>query len=182
MSRLSFAASRSVKPLLVGGALAATLFVAACGQKPAAAPAAAPTPVPSAPVTAQSATRGDIQQALAYSGDIRAREQVSVLPKATGRVETVLVDIGSKVQAGDTIATLDQDNPQAQLLLARATLAQAQAKMASLQLGPRSEDVAAAQAAVAQQQARLQNMRTGGRSEDIMSAEAGLLAAQAKMD
>lgn len=182
MFRLSFATPRPIKPLLVGAAVAGTLLVAACGQKPATTPAASPTPVASAPVTAQAATRGDIQQTLAYSGDIRAREQVSVLPKNSGRVEQVLVDVGSKVQAGDTIAVLDQDNPQAQLLLARATLAQAQAKMTSLQGGPRSEDVAAAQAAVAQQQARLQNMRTGGRSEDIMTAEAALSAAQAKMD
>src|SRR5713226_5778989 len=170
MSRLSLAASGPIKPLLLGGALAGTLLVAACGQRPAAAPAATPAPPPAAPVTAQTATRGSIQQTLSYSGDIRAREQVSVLPKATGRVEQVLVDVGSKVKAGDTIAILDQDNPQAQLLLARATLAQAQAKMASLQSGPRAEDVASAQAAVGQQQARLQNMRTGGRTEDIKGA------------
>jgi multidrug efflux pump subunit AcrA (membrane-fusion protein) len=181
MSRLSFAASGSLKPLLLSGALASTLLVAACGPRPAAAPAATPAAPQAAPVTAQTVTRGDIQQTLSYSGDIRAREQVSVLPKATGRVEQVLVDIGSKVKAGDPIAILDQDNPQAQILLARATLAQAQAKMASLQSGPRTEDVASAKAAVAQQQARLQNMRTGGRSEDIKSAEAGLAAAEAKM-
>src|SRR5229473_363805 len=119
MSRLSFAASGSLKPLLLSGALASTLLVAACGQRPAAAPAATPVAPQAAPVTAQTVTRGDIQQTLSYSGDIRAREQVSVLPKATGRVEQVLVDIGSKVKAGDTIAILDQDNPQAQLLLAR---------------------------------------------------------------
>src|SRR5947209_10007068 len=123
-----------VTRLVVGGVAAASLVLAACGtQRPSAAPAATPTAVPAASVSAQTATRGGIQQTLSYSGDIRAREQVSVLPKATGRVEQVLVDIGSKVKAGDPIAVLDQDNPQAQLLLARATLAQAQAKMASLQ-------------------------------------------------
>jgi multidrug efflux pump subunit AcrA (membrane-fusion protein) len=181
MSRRSFVAFGHLngKPLLLAALLAGTLLVAACGQKPATAPAAAPAPPPSAPVTAQTATRGGIQQTLSYSGDIRAREQVSVLPKGTGRVEQILVDIGSRVKAGDTIAILDQDNPQAQLLLARATLAQAQAKMESLQGGPRIEDVASAQAAVNQQQARLQNMRTGGRAEDIKSAAAGLSAAEA---
>src|SRR5207244_11145472 len=131
--------------------------------------------------TAHTASRGNIQQTLSYSGDIRAREQVNVLPKATGRVEQVLVDIGSKVKAGDPIAILDQDNPQAQLLLARATLAQAQAKQASLQSGPRAEDVAAAQAGVRQQQAHLDNMRTGGRAEDIKSAESAVSAAEATM-
>src|SRR5579859_4370943 len=97
------------RPLLVGGALAGALLVAACGQRSAASPAATPTPVPAAPVTAQTATRGPIQQTLSYSGDIQARQQVSVLPKTTGRVETLLVDVGSKVKAGDTIATLERD-------------------------------------------------------------------------
>src|SRR5258708_6293551 len=160
----------------------ARLRRAACSARAPDAPPAPPAHRPRAPSgTAENATRGAIQQTLSYSGDIRAREQVSVLPKATGRIEQVLVDVGSKVKAGDTIAILDQDNPQAQLLLARATLAQAQAKMASVQSGPRTEDVASARAAVAQQQARLQNMRTGGRSEDVKTAEAGLAAAEAKM-
>src|SRR3981189_1924831 len=101
MSRLFPAGSGSLKPLLLSGALAGTLLVAACGPKPAATPAATPPLPPAAPVTADTATRGAIQQTLSYSGDIRAREQVSVLPKATGRVEQVLVDIGSRVKAGD---------------------------------------------------------------------------------
>src|SRR3984893_10240534 len=121
MPRRSF-----VKPLLVGGALAGSLLLAACGGRPAAAPAAAPTAVPAAPVTAQPATRGAIQQTLSYSGDIRARQQVSVLPKTTGRVERMLVDVGSRVTAGDTLATLDQQSAQITALQARANLAGAQ--------------------------------------------------------
>src|ERR1043166_4789534 len=97
MPRRSF-----LRPLLVGGALAGSLLLAACGQRPAAAPAVSPTPVLAAPVTAQSASRGAIQQTLSYSGDIQARQQVSVLPKVTGRGETMLVDVGSRVKAGDT--------------------------------------------------------------------------------
>ena len=92
MSRLSPAVSGSLKPLLLTGALAGTLLVAACGPKPAATPAAAPPPPPAAPVTADAATRAAIQQTLSYSGDIRAREQVSVLPKVSGRVGKVLVE------------------------------------------------------------------------------------------
>src|SRR5262245_46532750 len=147
-----------LKPVLVGGALASMLLLAACGQKPAAAPAAQPTPVPAAPVSADTARRGDIQQTLAYSGDIRARQQVSVLPKASGRVEKMLVDVGSRVQAGDSLAVLDQDSVQISALQARAALASSQAKLASLQVGPRQEDVDAAAALLAQQQVKMQNM------------------------
>src|ERR1700737_4568473 len=134
-----------LRPLLLGGALASALLVAACGQRPAAPPATAPTAVPASPVTAQTATRGVIQQTLSYSGDIRAREQVSVLPKNSGRVERMLVDVGSHVKAGDTLATLEQETAQINSLQARATLAGADAKLASLQAGAKADDVAAAE-------------------------------------
>src|SRR6202521_3032521 len=147
-----------LRPLLVGGALAGTLLVAACGPRPSTTPAAAPTAVPASPVTAQAAKRGVIQQTLSYSGDIRAREQVSVLPKNSGRVERMLVDVGSHVKAGDTIATLEQESAQISALQARATLAGAEAKLASLQNGPRADDVAGAEAALIQQQVHLQSM------------------------
>src|SRR3977135_1686456 len=54
-------------------------------------------------VTATAASRGVTQQRLWYSGDVRAREQITVLPKASGRVQKVLVDIGSPVHAGDVL-------------------------------------------------------------------------------
>src|SRR5437588_1529712 len=135
--------------VLVGGILACSLLLVACQR------AAAPTPAPAAPlppVTAEPAHRGDIQQSLACSGDIRAKSQINVLPKSTGRIEQLLVDIGSQVKAGDTVAVLDQDTPSMQVLQSRAALAQAQAKLSTLAVGPRTEDVAAAQAGTAQQQ------------------------------
>src|SRR5207245_2141920 len=148
----------TLKTLLVSGALASTLLVAACGQRPAATATPVPTAVPAAPVTAQTATRGDIQQTLSYNGDIRAREQVSVLPKVSGRVDKVLVDVGSRVKAGDTLAVLEQDSAQISALQARANLAGSEAKLASIQVGPKADDVASAEAGLIQQQVKLQNM------------------------
>ena len=96
------------RSLLLGFGLSGMLVLAACGSPQAAGQAGTATPAPKAapasPVAADTARRGDIQQSLAYSGDIRAREQISVLPKASGRVEKVLVDIGTRVKAGDTLA------------------------------------------------------------------------------
>src|SRR5438105_1749025 len=172
----------SLKPLMIGGALASTLLVAACGQRPAASATPAPTAVPAAAVSAQNATRGDIQQTLSYSGDIRAREQISVLPKATGRVDSVLVDVGSRVKAGDTLAVLERDNAQISALQARANLAGAEAKLASQEAGPKADDVTAAEAALMQQQIKLQNMLDGGRLEDVKLARAALDAQQARLD
>src|SRR4051794_37366377 len=98
---------------LIGAVLATTVLVVGCS--PVSVPGAsnaAPTPVISIP--AAEAQRGSIQQAISYTGDVRARDQITVLPKATGRVEQVLVDIGSSVHAGDVIARLESNSPQIQ--------------------------------------------------------------------
>src|SRR5580765_2085947 len=158
MNRLTF----------IGGVLASTLIAAACG--PLAAPGSS-AQAPAVTVPAAAAQRGDIQQTASYSGDVRAREQITVLPKATGRVKSVLVDIGSPVHAGDVLAELEQDSPEIQVLQARANLAAAQAKLNTIQAGPKADDVAAAQEAVAQQQARLTAMIAQGRAEDVAAAQ-----------
>src|SRR5439155_26326766 len=144
--------NRSRSSLVLGIAFTGTLLVAACGQRRAATANATPTALPAAAVTDQTATRSDIQQTLSYSGDIRARQQISVLPKVSGRVDSVPVDVGSRVKAGETLAVLEQDSAEISLLQARANMAGAEAKLATLQAGPKSDDVAAAEAALIQQQ------------------------------
>lgn len=166
------------RSLLIAGLL---VLGVACTPQQAAKPLPAPTVVAATAVSADTARRTDIQQSLSYTGDIRAREQISVVPKSSGRVQQVLVDTGSQVKAGDSLAVLEQDSAQISVLQVGAALAGAQAKLASMQAGPRAEDIAAAEAALAQQQARFSNMRSGGRSEDILAAEAGVAAAIARM-
>jgi RND family efflux transporter MFP subunit len=156
-------------------------FATACG--PLAAPGSSTAAQSQAlSVPAAAAQRGDIQQTLSYSGDVRARDQITVLPKATGRVQKVTVDIGSSVHAGDVVAELEQDSPEIQVLQARANLAAAQAKLATIQAGARPDDVAAAQEAVAQQEARLAGMQAQGRPEDVAAAQSAMAAQNAKLN
>src|SRR5207248_3024742 len=115
--------------------------------------------------------RGDIQQTLTYSGDVRAKDQITVLPKASGRVQNVLVDIGTSVHAGDVLAELEQDSPEIAVLQARANLAAAQSKLATVRAGGKADDVAAAQEALAQLQSKLASMQAGGRTEDVAAAQ-----------
>src|SRR6266571_1780161 len=164
---------------LIGGVFASALVASACA--PLAAPGAS-TQAQAIPVPAAAAQRGDIQQTVAYSGDVRAREQITVLPKASGRVKSVLVDLGSPVKAGDVLAELEQDSPEIQVLQARANLAAAQAKLATIQAGGKVDDIAAAEEGVGQQQARLAAMQAQGRAEDIAAARAGLAAQTAKLN
>jgi HlyD family secretion protein len=172
-------AHRKGATLALGG-LTVALVISACGPQAAPATPTPTTPTPIA-VAAANVARGDIQQTLTFSGEVRARQQISVMPKASGRVEQLLVDTGAQVKGGDTIAVLDQDNPRMQVLQARAALAQAQAHLTTLAAGARPEDVDAARAGLAQQQTKLDDMRHGGRAEDIRSAQDGVAAAQAKL-
>ena len=160
---------------------AALVFLASCG--PLGVPGGSTASQTQAiNVPAATAQRGTIQQTLTYTGDVRARDQITVLPKASGRVQRVLVDIGSPVHTGDVVAELEQDSPEIAVLQARANLAAAQAKLATIQAGARPDDVAAAQEALAQQQARLQSMQAEGRPEDVAAAQAGVAAQSAKLN
>jgi RND superfamily putative drug exporter len=175
-------AFRSRRWLAAAGVAAGSLLLGACSPRAVAPTGGTPASPRATNVSAVTVERGDIQQTLNLSGDLRATEQVNVSPKASGRLEQVLVDTGASVKAGDVIAQLDQDGPQVQLQQAQAALAAANAKLAQLESGARPEDVAAAQAALTQQQIKLQNMQDGGRVEDVRLAQAGVDAQQAKLD
>ncbi len=157
------------------------VFASGCGTLPV--PGQSNGSQPTAiSVPAAAAQRGDIQQTISYSGNVQAKDQITVLPKATGRVEQVLVDVGSSVHTGDVIAELEQDSPEIQVLQARANLAAAQSKLATIQAGARPDDIAAAQEGLAQQQSKLASMQAQGRPEDVAAAQAALAAQNAKLN
>ncbi len=169
------------RPGRLAALAASTLLLAACAvpSLPGSAPAKAPVPGPTVPAVV--VRREPIQQTVTYSGDVHATDQITVLPKASGRVAKVLVGVGTPVHAGDVIAQLEQDTPAIGLLQAQANLAAAQAKLTTVEAGGRPDDVAAAEEALAQQQARLASMQSQGRSEDVAAARAALAAQQAKL-
>jgi multidrug efflux pump subunit AcrA (membrane-fusion protein) len=148
--------------VLASAVVASSLVVAGCGMLTATGASTSATQTQALVVPAAAAQRGEIQQTVAYSGDVRAKEQITVLPKASGRVQRVLVDVGTPVHSGDVLAELEQESPEIQVLQARANLAAAQAKLANIQAGARVDDVAAAQEGLAQQQARLDAMQAHG--------------------
>jgi RND family efflux transporter MFP subunit len=178
--RRSRDARRRVRHLIAAGGLVAGALLPACAPLAAfqssSVRAATALPVRTAPVQ-----RAAIAQTVPMSGEVRAKGQVSVVPKASGRVQHVYVDVGSAVNAGDALADLDAETPGLQLQQAQANAAAAEAKLAQVQAGGKEDDVAAAQLALQQQQVRLQQMQQGGRAEDVAAAGDALAAAQAKL-
>jgi membrane fusion protein, multidrug efflux system len=59
------------------------------------------------PVSVQVVEPGDLQVTLRASANLRAREQVDVIPKQGGIVAAILVEEGRRVSAGQALARLD---------------------------------------------------------------------------
>jgi RND family efflux transporter MFP subunit len=136
---------------------------------------------PAATVSVAQAKTADIASILIYAGAVQSRATVNVVPKSSGRIEKMHVDVGSVVKKGDLIAELDHSSLDAAVLQAEASLETAQIRLDTYKTGGRPEDVAAAQAAVDAAQARLAGMQSG-RAESIASAQAAVDSAQARLD
>lgn len=163
------------------GILMLALVSSAC-RSPTPNVAAGPTPT-SRPVTVSVATvrRGDIQSSLSYTGSVLAGKQVNVVPRITGRILKLNVDVGSVVRSGEVIAELDSSSILPQVAQAQAALDSAQTRLEQLKAGPRPETVAQARANLAAAQERLAAMKDGPRPETVAQAKANLDAARAKL-
>ena len=137
---------------------------------------------PAIPITVAVVAQGTIAATLVYSGNVQARAQVNVVPRITGRIERLTVDIGDQVAQGDIIAELDRGALDSQVQQAEAGVAVAQARLAQVQAGARDEDIQAAEAVVRAAQVRLEQARSGARPEEIEAARAQLGQAQARLE
>ncbi|HQU44528.1 MAG TPA: secretion protein HlyD [Pirellulales bacterium] len=93
---------------------------------------------------------------LVLEGNIDVR-QVVLSFKVDGRIESLAVDEGDTVTAGQVLATLDKRYFDDELRLARARRDTQKATLARLEHGSRPEEIAQAAAAVAEQKAVMEN-------------------------
>ncbi|MCK5557620.1 MAG: efflux RND transporter periplasmic adaptor subunit, partial [Candidatus Hydrogenedentes bacterium] len=82
--------------------------------------------------------RGRIRETVRYVGSVEAYDSVTVLPKVTGILESMEVDIGDSVSKGDLLATIDDaefaqrvEQAKANLKLAEARLQRSRINLAS---------------------------------------------------
>jgi RND family efflux transporter MFP subunit len=124
--------NRSVVLALISSS---SLLLAACGGSSTTAQAAPETTAPLVDVPVVTATTGSIESSLEISGTLTPRSRVAVKPKLPGTIDRILVDIGDAVSIGQTIATIDRREIDAQVDAAVAAVAVAQAALDSAEAG-----------------------------------------------
>ncbi len=108
-------------------------------QAAAAAPAYEPVKV----------TRGDISATVSATGLVLPEREVNLAFAASGTIDTVKVDVGQAVKAGDVLAALDTTDLELAEKQAQVSIKQAEAQLQQLQEAANTVDLAAAQAALA---------------------------------
>lgn len=99
--------------------------------------------------------RRDISATVTATGTIKAMvgAEVKVGSRIPGRVEQLAVQVGDPVTAGQVIARLEQDDLRAAVEKARADLAAAEAKLATVRNGARAQEIQTVEAALRQAEA-----------------------------
>ncbi len=100
-------------------------------------------------------TRRDLSAVVTATGTIKAMvgAEVRVGARIPGRVEQLAVQVGDRVKTGQVIARLEQDDLRAAVEKARADLAAAEAKLATVKNGARPQELQTAEAALRQAEA-----------------------------
>ncbi len=146
-------------------------------------------PADAAPMNGPSGPSGQTASAPAapastavFTGDIRARDKITIASKTPARVKLIRGDVGDVVKKGDLVVELDHALLDSQVQQGEAALSLAEAQLSKLLSGSRKEQIAIAQAGVASAEAELALIMEGSRKEQIAAAQSGLKAAQAQLD
>jgi len=104
--------------------------------------------------------KGDISQEVSVTGRVKAAEAVDLAFERSGKVTKINVGVGSKVTAGQILATLDNSDLAAQVSQARASLAVQKANLDALVRGTRPEEIQIAETTVTNAQKSLTDYQT----------------------
>jgi HlyD family secretion protein len=123
--------------------------------------------------------RADLQVLVESSGSIVPAEQLTLTFGANGTVQTIYVEEGAAVQAGDVLAALDLSDLDYQVRVREQALAQQQASYDALIAPPTADEIARAQASLAQAQAQLatNQLQATNAPNQVTQSCAGLAAA-----
>ena len=106
---------------------AAIVFAAlalACGGREG------PAEAPAHPVVTTGVQVSDVEERIAATGELQAKDQAAVAAEVPGQVTDVLVEEGQHVDAGQVVLEIDPEKRQLELDNAKAMLSQAKASLA----------------------------------------------------
>ncbi|MCA9930699.1 MAG: efflux RND transporter periplasmic adaptor subunit [Anaerolineales bacterium] len=125
---------------------------------------------------------GDLSANATADGTVRAQREAELSFINSGTVETVFVDVGDIVDAGDPLAQLETSDLERAVANAEQMLIIREADLETLLEPASDEDIAAAEAAVSSVQAQLDDLLDGPDEDDVAAAEAALRAAQSDLN
>jgi len=113
--------------------------------------------ITAAPVKLETSGTSSIPAVLSASGYVVAHHKIAVGAKVMGRVAWIGVEKGDRVQQGQVLVRLEDQEFRAQVNQAKANLAAAQARLDQLRAGSRPQEKLKDKAAVMQAEANLKN-------------------------
>src|SRR5438067_4844143 len=113
--------------------------------------------ITAAPVKLETGTASTAGTVLTASGYVVAHHKIAVGAKVMGRVAWIGVEKGDRVQQGQVLVRLEDQEFRAQVDQAKANLAAAQARLDQLKAGSRPQEKLKDKAAVMQAEANLKN-------------------------
>jgi membrane fusion protein, multidrug efflux system len=117
------------------------VFASGCQEKSIASTDQNPlTNTPLRSVRVVTAAKRNVERTVTVLGSLKAKQEVLLSAKVPGRLQTIHVDIGSRVKTGDLIARIDPRDYEIKVKQAEAALAQARARL-GLSLDGRDEKV-----------------------------------------
>lgn len=112
------------------------------------------------PVRVETASRRDLSLRLDLRGTLSPKLDVGIVPKVSGRVETVLVDVGDYVNVDETLLVLEDDELVISEQQAQAAVKVAESNLIRVQTGARPQEIELVEAQVDQATANLEQAQS----------------------
>jgi RND family efflux transporter MFP subunit len=130
--------------------------------------------------------RGAVRETVRYVGSVEAYDSVTVLPKVTGILESMEVDIGDAVSKGDLLASIDDaefvqrvEQAKANLKLAEARLERSRINLVSAEREHARTEALVSDGLTPEQQSDLSAAQRDGAGADVDLAEAEIARSSA---
>jgi len=135
---------------------------------------------PAEPTTISTYTvgRGDLVITASGSGTLIPAAEIALGFRSSGLLAEILVEVGDEVEAGQTLARLDDADAQDQVAQAEINLRQAELNLAALTEEVDPADLAAAQANLSTAKAALTRLTSPPADQDLLAAQENLKSAQ----